>query len=105
MTTVQPVCAEEANQSHWWAVEREHLDLESGRYLEDVRMQSIPTATGLKVREYLYQANYDAPNWEENLSKLVPSRFLMQIAKVSCPHPPRVLADSQVVAFEMDCTM
>ncbi|KAI0371664.1 hypothetical protein BV20DRAFT_964878 [Pilatotrama ljubarskyi] len=57
-----PVWDEERLSSTWFKVLRDEHDVR--------RTERIPTATGLRVRDYMYQANYDAPGWEEVLSTL-----------------------------------
>ena len=72
----QPVWDEEAWQSHWWAVEREevNLDDDDGLYMfatGEAKLRGIPTAAGLKVRQALYKIEYDDEGWEDILSVLL----------------------------------
>ncbi|OSD08387.1 hypothetical protein PYCCODRAFT_1429456 [Trametes coccinea BRFM310] len=54
-----PVWDDERLSSQWFAVRRD------GDGSGD--LDKIPTETGLSVREYMYQADYDAPEWEARL--------------------------------------
>ncbi|TBU50223.1 hypothetical protein BD309DRAFT_996203 [Dichomitus squalens] len=62
-----PVWNEERLGSRWWKVHRDE-----GHYLgEGTSVKVIPTEVGLKIREYMYEADYDSPVWEERLSTFV----------------------------------
>ncbi|KAI0647513.1 hypothetical protein C8Q79DRAFT_907300 [Trametes meyenii] len=72
----EPVWDEELHGSTWFKIRRTS-NLES-RLLQGetdegepgvrVEVKVIPTMIGLKVRDYMYEANYEAPNWVERLS-------------------------------------
>ncbi|KAI0823566.1 hypothetical protein BC628DRAFT_1420854 [Trametes gibbosa] len=65
----EPVFDEERLGSTWFELRR---NWDSGyQDVEDVdvlKVRQIPTAAGLKVRDYLYEANFDRVDWEEQLS-------------------------------------
>ncbi|KAI0362628.1 hypothetical protein OH77DRAFT_1416896 [Trametes cingulata] len=57
----EPVFDEERLSSTWFKVHRpEHYG--------EAEPRQISTETGLKVRDYMYRAQYDIPGWEEMLS-------------------------------------
>ena len=62
----EPVWREELLGSRWWKVERDE------EWLHDVKsMEPIPTEVGLKVRDYMYAADFASPDWEERFEYLV----------------------------------
>ena len=62
----EPVWREELLGSRWWKVERDE------EWLHDVKsMEPIPTEVGLKVRDYMYAADFASPDWEERFETLV----------------------------------
>ncbi|KAI0748363.1 hypothetical protein C8Q80DRAFT_1337088 [Daedaleopsis nitida] len=63
----QPVWTEEALASEWWIVKRGKASLERGTELGGLRLQHLPTAVGLKVRESMYRSDYDTPGWEDSV--------------------------------------
>ena len=67
----KPVWPEERLGSRWWVVERDGQTVGPTATFADparsVRERPIPTAVGLKIREYMYQVEYDSPNWEDKL--------------------------------------
>lgn len=61
-----PVWNEELLASRWWRVDRDE------DWLQEVKnMEVIPTEAGMKVRDYMYAADFDSPNWEERFETLV----------------------------------
>ncbi|KAI1783996.1 hypothetical protein LXA43DRAFT_1101883 [Ganoderma leucocontextum] len=65
MRADEPVWPEELLGSRWWKVERD------ADWLHEVQsMEVIPTEVGLKVRDYMYAADFDSGNWEERLESL-----------------------------------
>ncbi|EIW60400.1 uncharacterized protein TRAVEDRAFT_70802 [Trametes versicolor FP-101664 SS1] len=71
----EPVFDEERLGSTWFEIRREKLEdivMEDGAMVVDdwepMEVVAIPTAVGLKVRDYMYEADYDAPGWEDRLS-------------------------------------
>ncbi|PIL24409.1 hypothetical protein GSI_14163 [Ganoderma sinense ZZ0214-1] len=62
----EPVWREELLGSCWWKVERDE------EWLHEVKsMEAIPTQAGLKVRDYMYAADFESPDWEERMETLV----------------------------------
>ena len=63
----EPIWNEELLGSRWWRVSRDEAD-----YLgEDATVEVIPTEVGLKIRDYMYKADFDSPDWEDRLSAFV----------------------------------
>lgn len=71
----EPVFDEERLGSTWFEIRRGKLEdivMEDGAMVVDdwepMEVVAIPTAVGLKVRDYMYEADYDTPGWEDRLS-------------------------------------
>ncbi|KAM5538071.1 hypothetical protein V8D89_008268 [Ganoderma adspersum] len=62
----EPVWREELLGSRWWKVERDE------EWLHEVKsMENIPTEAGLKIRDYMYAADYESGDWEARFETLV----------------------------------
>ncbi|KAJ2975616.1 hypothetical protein NUW54_g11702 [Trametes sanguinea] len=57
-----PVWEDERLGSKWFAVRRKEDGLDE--------LEEISTETGLWVRDYMYEADYDAPDWAERLQAI-----------------------------------
>ncbi len=69
----EPMWDEERLASRWWAIER--IDPEGGDmdlYMEYGGARPVPilTEVGLKVRDYMYEADYESPDWQDRLSAI-----------------------------------
>ncbi|RPD66597.1 hypothetical protein L226DRAFT_479395 [Lentinus tigrinus ALCF2SS1-7] len=78
MRDEEPVWKEERLASRWWAIERvdlqdQHAELDLDAFLEcgNARLVPITTEVGLKIRDYMYEADYDSPDWQERLSTMM----------------------------------
>lgn len=64
----EPLWDEERLGARWWTVGRQ--EDEYGLWgLKSVDV--VPTEVGMKVREYMYGADFDSAGWEERLSAFV----------------------------------
>ncbi|KAI0332548.1 hypothetical protein GY45DRAFT_1320745 [Cubamyces sp. BRFM 1775] len=57
----EPVWDEERLGSVWFKVHRDDTGFQA-------TVEEVPTAVGLKVRDYMYEVDYDDPDWMEQLS-------------------------------------
>ncbi|KAI0723781.1 hypothetical protein C8T65DRAFT_627410 [Cerioporus squamosus] len=70
----EPMWGEERFASRWWAIER--VDPDEGDlslYMEYGGARPVPISTevGLQVRDYMYEADYESPGWQDRLSAII----------------------------------
>lgn len=74
MGNAHPMLNAERLGSHWWAIERtDTTGLEQGMSVtyDNAWLVPISTEVGLKIRDYMYEADYESPDWQQRLSAIV----------------------------------
>ena len=79
MRNDEPIYDEERLQARWWAVKRDEAPHPAcpsgeggsdGEYDDGIRMAELPIGAGLRVRKFMYEADFGTQGWEEGIAAL-----------------------------------